>query len=82
MWPDDPQDWPDLDDRHKAQVADAIALANVGYLAILWSRDTDTLGLAAESAYIALAVLLTLTRRRWQSGAVMAMLGSIAVGWL
>ena len=86
VWPDDPRSWPDLDawfDRHKAQIASAIALANVGYLAILWFRGTSGIYLIQEIAYIILAALLTLTRSRWQSGAVMAvMLGLIAIGWL
>lgn len=86
VWPDDPREWPDLDAwflAHKAQIAGAIALANVGYLAILWLKGTGPAYLAQEAAYIALAALLTQTRRRWQSGTVMAaMLGLIAVGWL
>jgi hypothetical protein len=85
VWPDDPREWPDLDDwfdRHKAQIAGAIAVANVGYFAIQLFNGFEALYLGQELLYIALAVLLTLTRRRWQSGAVMsAMLGLIAVGW-
>lgn len=86
VWPDDPRNWTDLDtwfDRHKAQIGGAIALANVGFLTILWFRGAQPFDLVSQVAYIAFAALLVLTRHRWQSGALMAvMLGLIAAGWL
>ena len=86
VWPDDAREWPELDiwfDRHKSQIGGAIALANVGFLAILWFRGAQPFDLAFQVAYIVLAALLILTRRRWESGTVMAlMLGIIALGWL
>lgn len=84
VWPDDVTRWPDLDlwfDRHKAQIGAAIAAANVGFALVELNNGHARLDeVAGQLVYIALAGLLTVTRRRWQSGVVMAaMLGIIAV---
>ena len=82
VWPDDPARWPDLDqwfDRHKAQIGAAIAAANVGFVTVDYATNPTAIALPAQIAYIALATSLTITRRRWQSGLVLAMmLGLIA----
>ncbi len=82
VWPDDPENWPDLDawfDRHKGQIGAALALANIGSMVDLLVHPANA-AIPGQIAYIALAAGLTVTRRRWQSGLVMAtMLGIIAV---
>ena len=79
VWPDKPANWPDLDDwfdRHKAQIAGAIVLANVGFSTVQWLAQPMPIPLM-QYAYIALASALIFTRRRWQSGVVMA--GMLAI---
>jgi hypothetical protein len=82
VWPDDPARWPDLDqwfDRHKAQIGAAIAAANIGFATVDVVTNPTAIALPAQLTYIALAASLTVTRRRWQSGLVLAaMLGLIA----
>jgi hypothetical protein len=81
VWPDDPERWPDLDawfERHKGQIGGAIAAANAGSMVDLLVHPGSLPVL--QFAYIALALALIGTRRRWQSGlAIAAMLAIIAL---
>ncbi|MGN6499111.1 MAG: hypothetical protein ACTHKM_03075 [Tsuneonella sp.] len=82
VWPDDLTHWPDLDDwfdRHKAQIGGAIAGANIGFSAVDIATDPAGGIPLIQVAYIALVASLIVTRRRWQSGLVLAvMLGMLA----
>jgi hypothetical protein len=79
LFPDSPELWPDLDvwfERHKAQIAGGIVLANVGFTLSYILSGFGTWGSIPifQFAYVLLMTTLMVTRRRWQSLVVLALI--------
>jgi predicted Kef-type K+ transport protein len=82
LWPDEPCDWPDLDDwfdRQKATIGVLLTVANVGFSAISFFGGRYTSFPYVQLLYIALLFSLALTRSRRQSLIVLATILSVFV---
>lgn len=85
IFPDQPTLWPDLDDwfdRHKGQIGIGVGIANVGFSLgpILAGSQTWRDVPIMQYVYVSLMLLLTMTRQRWQSGAVLIAL-ALLLAW-
>jgi hypothetical protein len=84
VFPDEPEHWPDLDewfDRHKAQIGGGIAAANLSFAALHilgGAMRVSEIGLL-QHAWVLLWLMLAVTRRRWQSLAVLLAIFGIVI---
>lgn len=70
LWPENPNDWPNLDDwfdRHKGQIGLLLFVANVGFPVISVLGGRYATAPILQYIYLALLLVLVLTRTRWQS---------------